>query len=332
MAKVVFNTFNLPVYATSYIEITSMEEALVASKEMNANYLFLGGGSNVLFINNPSGTVIFNRIQGIEILDECSENIVVKVGGGVNWSQWVDYAIQNDWGGLENLSLIPGTVGAAPIQNIGAYGAALEDVFCRLSGVHWTKHECMVFEKKDCHFGYRTSIFKKELKHLFFISDVVFKLTKPGYHQLKLDYPALQSFLKEKHITRPTICQVSDAVKEIRRSKLPDPAFVGNAGSFFKNPIISIEKFEQLKKDHESIPFYPEPSGEVKIPAAWLIEHVGWKGKSKGQVGTHPLQPLVIINKGGATGIEIFEFANQIQEVVYEKYRIHLEPEVNFVY
>lgn len=333
MFKKIYNTFNLEVYTQFYTEIKSVKDALKAAHEIEFPFEFIGGGSNVLFLNQPSGTVIFNQIQGIEVLEDSKENVVVKVGGGMNWSEWVDYTMEKDWGGLENLSLIPGTVGASPIQNIGAYGTSLEDFFHSLEGVHWETKKLMVFNKEDCQFGYRTSIFKQEkFKDIFFITHVIFKLSKPGYHKIQLSYPALQSYLEEKGTENPTIQQVSQAVKEIRKSKLPDPAVVGNAGSFFKNPIISKQHFEQLKKEFDNMPFFPEKNGDVKIPAAWLIEKAGWKGKTIGQVGTHPLQPLVIINKGKATGVEVSNFYQKLQQVILDQFGIYLEPEVNLIY
>ena len=236
--------------------------------------------------------------------------------------------MKNDLGGLENLSLIPGTVGASPMQNIGAYGVEIKDIFHRLEAVEIATRKKVIFRKKEMNFGYRTSVFKNKLKGKYIITKVWFKLSKPP-HRLRLSYGAIKTVLQDSGITKPNIQQVSKAVIKIRSEKLPDPREIGNAGSFFKNPVIEMKLFSRLRQSYPTIPNYPQPEGTIKLPAAWLIEQCGWKGKRVGNTGTHIRQALVLVNHQNATGTEIFELAQKIQESVRQKFAISLEMEVN---
>ena len=292
--------------------------------------LVLGGGSNLLFTKNFSGLVLKNEILGITKFKEDSENIWLRVGAGENWHHFVKYCVENNLGGVENLSLIYGTVGAAPIQNIGAYGVEVKEVIERVEAYNIQTGEILFFDRNECEFGYRDSVFKRQLKNKVIISHVVFRLAKNPV--FRLSYGAIQEVLDKKGITKPTIQAVSQAVIEIRQSKLPDPAVLGNAGSFFKNPEIPKFLFEKLKITFPNIPAYPsEKPDQMKIAAGWLIEQCNWKGKKVGNTGSHASQALVLVNYGGATGREIAELAQAIQQSVLEKFAIHLETEVNII-
>lgn len=322
------NTFGMEVYAEKFVTIHSEKELLTALEVYSKEKInILGGGSNILLTNNLEGLTLKNEIQNIQITFEKEEEVFVAVGGGVPWHQFVLWAIEHNYGGIENLSLIPGSVGAAPIQNIGAYGVELKDVFEKLEAIDLKTKEHLVFEKKDCEFGYRDSIFKRALKGKFFITKVHFKLTKK--HQINIGYGAIQQTLSEWEILNPTIQDVSKAVIHIRKSKLPDPAEIGNSGSFFKNPEIGKEHFEKLKKQFPPIVSYPLPNGQIKVPAGWLIEQAGWKGKRRGDAGCHEKQALVLVNYGAAKGSEIYTLAMDILESVKAKFGIDLTPEVN---
>lgn len=329
-----YNTFGFDVKAKLFIKINTTQEFqdLLKTKEWKENrYLILGGGSNVLLTDHFHGLVIVNCISGIEIIEEDDQSIVVKCGGGENWHQFVLYTLQQNWGGLENLSLIPGTVGAAPMQNIGAYGVEIKDTFHSLEAVNLHTAEVEVFSDQDCQFGYRESVFKHQYRGQYFISSVTFKLSKVGFHQLHLDYGAIQTVLKERDIKNPTIQDVSDAVIQIRQSKLPNPAEIGNSGSFFKNPIIDAVDFNPLKEDFPEMPFYKLDNGQIKLPAGWLIEKAGWKGHSEHGVGVHPKQALVLVNYGEGRGKDILNLAKKIQDSVQSKFGVELSPEVNFI-
>jgi len=256
--------------------------------------------------------------------------VLLEVAGGENWHEFVIYAIDNDLGGVENLSLIPGNVGTSPIQNIGAYGVELKDVFYQCKAVHKNTLEEHVFTLQDCAFGYRDSVFKNELKNQYVITSVVFRLTKKD-HKLNTDYGAIFDTLKAKGITTPTLKNISEAVIEIRQSKLPDPKKIGNSGSFFKNPIITQNRFAELRKEHVEIPFYPLENDMVKVPAGWLIEQSGFKGKRYGDAGVHNRQALVLVNHGNATGKEVWDVAMRVQNGVEEKFGIKIMPEVNVI-
>jgi UDP-N-acetylmuramate dehydrogenase len=287
----------------------------------------LGGGSNLLLTQNLLGLTIKNEIDGIEIMLENEHEVLVKVGGGVVWHQFVLWAVANGLGGIENLSLIPGTVGASPIQNIGAYGVELKDVFHSLDAYDLGTGEPCTFHQEECQFGYRDSVFKRELKGKFFIVNVNFRLQK--HPKTNTAYGDIQRILQEWEIAKPTISDVSNAVIHIRQSKLPDPAVIGNAGSFFKNPELEPADFQRFKEKFPEAPNYPQADGRVKLPAGWLIEQAGWKGERIGDAGCHAKQALVLVNYGEAKGEEILALAEKIQASVLEKFGIALTPEVN---
>ena len=273
------------------------------------------------------GLLLKNEIKGKEIIRRFKKSVYVKVGGGENWHAFVLWCIGQGLGGIENLSLIPGTVGASPIQNIGAYGVELQDVFHQLEAIELATGKTKIFKKKDCHFGYRNSVFKQRIKGKYCITYVWFKLSTE--HQINLAYGAIRDTLASAKIKKPSIRDISNAVIKIRSSKLPDPAKLGNSGSFFKNPEISKRAFNTLQKQFPHIVFYDLPNGKVKVPAGWLIEQCGWKGKKVGNTGAHAKQALVLVNYGNAKGTEIFRLAQKIQKSVKEKFNIQLEMEVN---
>ena len=325
-----YNTFGLDVKAESLLKVQSVDELKEALKYSNQPIFMLGGGSNMLLTQDVSGMVLKNEIKGIEVVSEKKDTVVLSIGGGENWHQLVLWTIENDYGGLENLSLIPGTVGASPIQNIGAYGVELKDVFIKLEAINLETKRKKTFTKKACQFGYRESIFKKILKGQYFITKVFLELTK-NKHQLSMNYGAIKTSLLEKGIDQPTIKDISDAVIAIRSSKLPDPAELGNSGSFFKNPEIPRTQLKALQKKFPTIVFYELPNDMVKVPAGWLIEQDGWKGKKVGNTGAHAKQALVLVNYGNATGQEVKALAFKIIESVKQKFGIQLSPEVNII-
>ena len=321
------NTFGLNVHAERFTEIHNVKELQLMLKVSYVPLHILGGGSNLLLTEDLKGIVIKNEIKGITKMAETENEVVIVVGGGENWHSFVLWALENDYGGIENLSLIPGSVGAAPIQNIGAYGVELKDVFQQLEAVELETGKIKIFTHEECKFGYRDSVFKNKLKGKYFISKVILRLSKK--HKINTSYGAIKEVLKQKNITAPTIRDVSNAVIEIRQSKLPDPDKIGNSGSFFKNPEIEKADFEKLKTKFPDIVFYELPNNKIKIPAGWLIEKAGWKGKRFGDAGCHEKQALVLVNYGNATGIEIRNLANKIQFDIFEKFGIGLMLEVN---
>ena len=325
-----YNTFQMNVFAQQAIEIHSEKDIIesIQNQLFNPqNCLVLGGGSNVLFTRNYDGCVLMNKIQGLEIVKETAKDLVVKVGGGVVWHEFVLHCIAQNWGGVENLSLIPGTVGASPIQNIGAYGVELKDVFHSLDAIHLETAEKKNFSLAECKFGYRESIFKNELKNQYFITNVYFNLQKePTLH---VSYGDIKTELAKLGDLTYTIKEVSDAVIAIRTSKLPDPREIGNCGSFFKNPTIPLAQHENLKLKYSEMPHYPAGENKVKVPAAWLIQQCGWKGKRFGNYGVHERQALVLVNYGGANGNDIFQLSVDIMESVSLTFGINLEREVN---
>lgn len=325
-----YNTFGLDTKAANLLKVQSVIELKQALKLPYQPVFILGGGSNMLLTQDIAGLVIKNEIKGIDLVGEKEDTVTLNIGGGENWHQLVLWAIANNYGGIENLSLIPGTVGAAPIQNIGAYGVELKDVFVKLEAINLSTGRKKTFNQKACRFGYRDSIFKKQLKGQYLITKVFLQLTKKN-HQLNTNYGAIKTSLAEKNIEIPTIKAVSDAVIAIRSSKLPDPAELGNSGSFFKNPEVAKTHFDQLQKKFPNIVFYDLPNGKVKIPAGWLIEQDGWKGKRIGNTGAHAKQALVLVNYGNATGEEVKKLAFQIIDSVENKYGIRLIPEVNII-
>ncbi len=323
-----FNTFGIEAYADQLIEINSVAQLREVLQDITEPFYVLGGGSNILLLNNLKGVVLKMSIPGIKVERTFKKVVYLSAGAGVNWHQLVLYAVENDLGGLENLSLIPGTVGASPMQNIGAYGIEIKDVFHRLEAVEIATGKVKVFRKKALAFGYRNSIFKNKLKGKYIITKVWFKLTKPP-HRLRLSYGAIQSVLAASGVDQPTIRDISNAVIKIRSEKLPDPREIGNAGSFFKNPVIDVKLFASLYQQYPKIPHYPQADGTVKLPAGWLIEQCGWKGKRVGNTGTHVRQALVLVNYGNAKGSEIQALALKIRESVRQKFKISLEMEVN---
>ncbi|QIP11339.1 UDP-N-acetylmuramate dehydrogenase [Spirosoma aureum] len=328
------NTFGIDVSARYWVEINhedDIQTLLQLTDFVDTPKLILGGGSNVLLCHDFNGLVVKMNIQGINVTGEDDAHVYLKAGAGVTWHELVVFCVQQGYAGLENLSLIPGTVGAAPMQNIGAYGVELEQVFESLTAVHVLTGQKRTFNHADCAFGYRESIFKKELKGQYIITGVTFQLDKhPTFHTR---YGAIQETLTEMGVSqdRLTIKAISDAVIQIRRSKLPDPVQIGNAGSFFKNPEIPKEQFDSLKLRYPTLPGYPIGDTLVKVPAGWLIEQAGWKGYRSGDVGVHAKQALVLVNYGNATGNEVLALAKQIQKSVLDLFGIKISPEVNVV-
>lgn len=321
------NTFNVDAQCNEihYIRQESDLQQFFGYKE--SQFYILGGGSNVLLIDPIDRIIIKNEITGKEIIHEDSDHVIVRVGGGENWHEFVEWSIDQGYSGIENLSLIPGTVGAAPVQNIGAYGVELEEVFVRLEGILMDEGKPLGINKSACRFGYRDSIFKHELKGRFFISHVHLRLNKS--FAPRLDYGAIRDIVAHNQITIPTAKEVSKAVCEIRKSKLPDPSILGNAGSFFKNPLVDSNKLNELKLYNASIPHFLHEDSNYKIPAGWLIEQAGWKGKRVGDVSTYDKQALVIVQFGNSTGMEIYTYAQNIIEDVKAKFGIQLSMEVN---
>ncbi|WBL44698.1 UDP-N-acetylmuramate dehydrogenase [Algoriphagus halophytocola] len=326
-----FNTFGIDKKARFFTAVQSVSDlkmALTWAKEKHINTLILGGGSNILLTQDQEALVIKNEITGIELVKEDEKYYWVEVGAGVVWHDFVLIAIQNEWAGVENLSLIPGTVGASPMQNIGAYGVEIKDVFHSLTALRKSDLKLEDFDAKSCAFGYRESVFKHELKDKYVICSVIFRLNKvAAYHT---DYGAIKATLAQNGIEHLNLKSISDAVIQIRQSKLPNPKEIGNAGSFFKNPSIPASQYDSLKADYPEIPGYPNDEG-VKVPAAWLIEQCGWKGKRLGEIGVHSKQPLVLVNYGAGDGNEIKKLAEKIQKSVLEKFQIEIHPEVNFL-
>ncbi|REC63626.1 UDP-N-acetylenolpyruvoylglucosamine reductase [Chryseobacterium pennae] len=328
-----YNTFGVAAKAKYFVESNNIEElkdALTFSKEKSLPLLLLGGGSNILLTKDFDGLAIQLNLKGISEEDLNENEILVTAKAGENWHEFVMYCLNKNYGGLENLSLIPGNVGTSPMQNIGAYGTEIKDVFVNCQVLDLENLELKNFNLEECRFGYRDSIFKKEGKGRYIILEVTFKLTKKD-HRIKTEYGAITSELEKMGIENPSIQDVSKAVITIRQSKLPDPKIIGNAGSFFKNPTIPLVQFETLKSKFDNIQGYPN-GNVVKVPAGWLIEQCGWKGKQIGNVASHKLQSLVIINAtGDATGKEIFDFSTEIINSVKDKFGIELEREVNII-
>jgi UDP-N-acetylmuramate dehydrogenase len=324
-----YNTFGLDVQAKLMARVDSisnLQEILADSSLRNEERFILGGGSNVLLTKDIDALVIKNEISGIELIDETEDSFFVKSGAGIVWHELVMHCIANDYAGIENLSLIPGNVGAAPMQNIGAYGVELKDVFHSLEAVELATGNIHTFDASECEFGYRESVFKRKLKGEHVISSVTFRLNKKA--NLNTSYGAIDQELERLGISSPTIKDISKAVIGIRQSKLPDPKKLGNSGSFFKNPVVPTSKYEELKTKHTNIPGYP--AGEnIKLAAGWLIEQCGWKGKVVGNTGSHAKQALVLVNYGNATGVEIFNLSERIMKSVYDTFGVQLEREVN---
>ena len=323
-----YNTFGVEVLANNFNKAENEDEILSFLSENKNVPLILGGGSNILFKNNINKPILKIEIKGIEIIEENENTVYISVGAGENWNDFVKWTLVKNYGGIENLSLIPGNVGSAPIQNIGAYGVELKDVFQSCRAISIDNKILKTFNKEQCNFTYRSSIFKEKLKNKYIISRVTFKLSKIN-HVINSEYKPLKDLLKIKGNLNPTIQDISKLVIKIRTNKLPDPKKIGNCGSFFKNPIISNSKFKNLNKYLSSVPNYKISENEVKIPAAWLIEECGFKGKNEGKTGIHKKHALVIVNNGGATGKEIYDFSQKIKKSVLKKFNILLEEEVN---
>lgn len=326
-----YNTFGIDVKARLFSEISTKEE-LVALREKGAfneqKVLVLGGGSNMLFTEDFDGLVVKISIPGIAA-EFSAEDVTVTAGAGVVWNDFVKYCIQEDFAGVENLTLIPGTVGASPIQNIGAYGVEIKDVFESCEAFEIATGEFKTFKYEDCQFAYRDSIFKNELKGQFIISSVQFRLNTQK--KINSQYGAIQAILAEREITHPDIADISDIVAEIRVSKLPDPSTIGNAGSFFKNPIIDKAAYEEIKAAFPAMISFPAGKEKMKLAAGWLIEACGYKGLVDGHTGTWKNQALVLVNHGGATGKEVYSFSERIIDSVYTKFGVKLEREVNIL-
>lgn len=327
-----FNTFGFDATARHFVSITSVRQLQGLLRDPQWKSVpkwILGGGSNVLITQNVEGLVIKIAIVGIECVREDEQHVWLRVGAGENWHQFVLYCVENEYAGVENLSLIPGTVGAAPMQNIGAYGVEIKDVFEELQAVEIATGQVQTFDSIACAFGYRESVFKHTLKNQYVITSVTFRLQKTPI--FRVTYGDIQKTLEAMHIQELSLRVISDAVIRIRQSKLPDPAQVGNAGSFFKNPEISKSQFEALQAQYPTLPGYPVNDETVKVPAGWLIEQAGWKGYRQGSVGVHDRQALVLVHYGEGTGQQIKDLAAQVQASVEGKFGIKLSPEVNFM-
>ena len=326
------NTFGVNVKADYLVEIKSEKNLtdIISNKKFKwLDKLILGGGSNILFTKNYGGLVLKNEIKGITVVEESEKDVLIKAGSGVEWDSLVNHCVEKNYYGIENLSGIPGTVGAAPVQNIGAYGVEIKDVLHSVEGMFLADGEKQIFTLEDCEFSYRNSIFKKMLKGSFFITKVIIKLSKQP--DINLDYNALRIEVEKLNKKNLTAKNIRDTVLAIRNSKLPDTSVLGNAGSFFKNPELRRVEFEQLQKDHPGIVHFKGEGKRIKLSAAWLIEQCGWKGTKFGNTGTYEKQPLVIVNYNKATGREIDNFARMIQDTVFEKFKIRLVPEVNII-
>ena len=324
-----YNTFGISVKAEMFSAFSSIEELKqILSFRNDKKLLVLGGGSNLLLTKDFDGLVIKNEIKRFEVIEETSSEVIVESGAGENWHEFVLNCIDKGFGGIENLSLIPGSVGASPMQNIGAYGVEIKDVFESLSAYHIASGEIHYFDKTKCEFGYRESIFKNKVKGEYIILTVTFRLTKNP--TINSSYGAINEQLKVMGIQVPTIKELSAAVIAIRQSKLPDPKIIGNAGSFFKNPTVEITLLEQIQKNYPDIPNYPALNGR-KLAAGWLIEKAGWKGRTFDNYGVHKLQALVLVNYGNCSGQEIFDLSSQIIQDVFEKFGVLLEIEVNIL-
>lgn len=326
-----YNTFGIDAKAKYFVSVNSVSELQqVLELKEYPNKFILGGGSNMLLTKDIDSLVIHVNNKGTEIISKSNGTVIVKANAGENWHEFVLWCLERNFGGVENLSLIPGNVGSAPIQNIGAYGVELKDIFVSCEAIDIKTHKLKTFTKSDCRFDYRESIFKNDLKGLCVITSVTFQLSS-NQHKLHTDYGAISTELKNMKVEFPTIVDISKAVIAIRQSKLPDPKEIGNSGSFFKNPIISIEHFNSLKAIFPDIPSYIVSENEVKVPAGWLIEKAGFKGKTFDNYGVHKKQALVLVNYGGAKGMDILNLARLIQKTVNRIFNIKIETEVNII-
>lgn len=330
-----YNTFGFDVKAREFISVTSLHELKQVVAKID-DFFILSGGSNMLLTKNIDKLVIHINTKGKEILRQAQDdtknknNVFVKIQAGENWHEFVLWCIEQNFGGVENMSLIPGNVGTSPIQNIGAYGIELKDIMHELEALEIATGNLIIFKNAECEFGYRNSIFKNHAKGKYIITSVTFKLTK-NKHQINSSYGAIQSELAKHNTENPTIKDISNAVIAIRQSKLPDPKEIGNSGSFFKNPVIIKHQFRQLQHAFPDVPYYIVSETEVKVPAGWLVEQCGFKGKRFGDAGVHEKQALVLVNYGNATGLELKELSENIQKAVKDKFGIYLEAEVNII-
>lgn len=328
-----YNSFGFDAVAKQFVEINEVSElqTLIESGELQQHKtLIISGGNNILFQNKVfDGLVVYINTKGIEILREDENDVVIRAQAGEDWPDFVRFCVGKGWYGVENLAHIPGKVGAAPVQNIGAYGMELKDSFLQCNAMDLATGETKVFTKEECRFGYRESVFKNELKGKFVITSVDFLLKKNA--PLHLEYGNIKTYLEQNGITNPTLQQLHDAICAIRDAKLPDVKQIGSAGSFFKNPVIKSAQFEALLKDYPNMPHYDEPNGNMKVPAGWLIDQAGWKGWRNEHVGVYDKQALVLVHYGGGKGQDIVELAYKIQDSVEAKFGIRINPEVNFV-
>lgn len=323
------NTFGIEASAKYFGTFSNTDELEELLKKVGKEKMMvLGGGSNILFTGNFDGYILKNEIKGIDIIREDEHHVYITAGAGENWHQFVNFCLSRDLAGIENLSLIPGNVGASPMQNIGAYGVEIKDVFHQLEAYHLKEKKIVTFTTNDCAFGYRESIFKNKFKHQFAILDVTYRLNKVPI--LHTSYGAIEQELEAMKAS-PSIHSIAEAVVRIRSSKLPDPREIGNAGSFFKNPTVPAPVYEQMKNKFPDMPGYPQENGTIKLAAGWLIEQCGWKGYRKGDAGCHARQALVLVNYGNASGKEIYSLSEEIRKSVKQKFSVDLEREVNIV-
>ncbi|RLD60652.1 MAG: UDP-N-acetylenolpyruvoylglucosamine reductase [Bacteroidetes bacterium] len=325
-----FNTFSINVDAEYFVEVASIEELTASVDFINSEkipFLILGGGSNILFTQNFKGLVIKLNIHGIEVIDQDNNHVYIKSGAGENWDEFVQYCVDNKWGGLENLSLIPGNVGASPVQNIGAYGVEMKDHFYELEYFNIEKKEIRTFRFDDCNFGYRNSIFKNVLNGKGVVTSVTFKLDKTP--EFKTSYGAISTKLDRMGVTDVTLKDLRQAVISIREIKLPDPDEIPNGGSFFKNPVIDTNQFQKIKAQFPEVVSYKQDEENIKLAAGWLIDQCNWKGKRIGDAGIHKNQALVLVNYGNASGLDIYELSEKIKQSVFDKFGVVLEREIN---
>lgn len=326
-----YNTFGMNVKTSCFVEYSSVSElqSFLSAKEYSLPLLHIGGGSNLLFLSDFKGTILHSAIKGIDITEESDEWIDIKVGAGEVWDDFVSYTVSKGFYGAENLSIIPGEVGASAVQNIGAYGVEAKDIILTVHTVRISDSSERVFSNEECRYSYRNSIFKGEMKGQYIVTHVTFRLRKSPV--LHLSYGNISSELEKRNLS-PSLANIRDIIIEVRRSKLPEPEEFGNAGSFFMNPMVSMQKFKQLESEFPDIPHYPVDENTVKIPAGWMIDRCGWKGRNIGPAGVYHKQALVLVNLGGATGKDISCLADEIIKSVYEKFGVDIHPEVNYIY
>ena len=326
-----YNTFGIEAFAKKFVVVQSVKELKeVLLENIFEKKFILGGGSNMLFTKNIDALVIHIDLKGKKIVKENEEFVWVEAQAGENWHEFVVWTIQQNFGGLENMSLIPGNVGTTPIQNIGAYGTEIKDTFVSCAALHIENLKIKIFNLQDCNFGYRESIFKNEVKDQYIITSVIFKLTRKN-HTINISYGDIQGELSKKNIAIPSLMDIGNAVTAIRQSKLPDPKVLGNSGSFFKNPLLKKSDFEIIHKKFPDMKYYEISETQIKVPAGWLIEQAGFKGKRFGDAGIHKNQALVLVNYGNASGQDILNVSREIQKTVFEKFGIEIEVEVNII-